>query len=886
MTNIAGRGSVVLVVWLTLLGSASAANFWALTQDQHLVRFTSAAPGTIVADLPVTGLPAGERLIAIRTMSTGIFLGVSSSGHSYSIDRHTGAVTLLPTQGSGHVAVPSGNQFGLTDFGVAILVSDTGQVILINSGLWDSSENGAWTPIGHWVAIAWYQTLAPTVQLHQFMIDSNTDMLLRNSSAFFLAQSISPVGPLGVDTPGLYTIDQASGHATLIGAIGAGPIISFSIDKQGLPILTQVPAPSAPGSVIQWPESNSSIEFSLRRTGDDVVAADYNFTTESIGTGAEFATAGQDYVPVSTIVHFEPGETEKRASIQVLDDNIRENNERFEVRLIENVANVRDAQQLVSIVDDDNKPPVLTITSPASLQLSTESDKIDLAGTVTDEDAGFFVIVIDKTIKPVTLVGGQMPTSPWSVTNVPLRMGRNVFEVDAVDRFGAQTSTTVEVWRQERIDQTFVFAEGATGGFFHTDLLFANPNFDDLSVTIDFLREDGVVVQAALRLFKMGRATLDVGKILGLEATAVAAVVHSTNNYPIVAERTMTWDQQGYGASGEKGASALSTTWLFAEGSQGFFKTFLLLVNPQTTSNDVTVRFLLESGAPLTKTYTMGPHQRLTVDGAAIPELQNQSFGMEVTFAQPGMAERSMYFGDSPLWTGGHESAGAPAAASDWFLAEGATGPFFETFLLLANPGNEPADVQMTYFPSTGVPVTRTRQVPANGRLTVNLEFEHPSLANAAIATHVTSSKPIVVERSQYWPYTPDQWYEAHNSFGQTAPGLHWGLAEGRVGGPREYQTYILLANPGAVPANVTVRFLTDGGRPVVTKTYTVPPTSRFNLPVDITTVPEIADTPFGATFGVDIYADVPIMVERSMYSNAIGQIWAAGTNATATRLP
>jgi hypothetical protein len=26
--------------------------------------------------------------------------------------------------------------------------------------------------------------------------------------------------------------------------------------------------------------------------------------------------------------------------------------------------------------------------------------------------------------------------------------------------------------------------------------------------------------------------------------------------------------------------------------------------------------------------------------------------------------------------------------------------------------------------------------------------------------------------------------------------------------------------------------------------------------------------------------------VERSMYSNAIGQIWAAGTNATATRLP
>jgi hypothetical protein len=108
-----------------------------------------------------------------------------------------------------------------------------------------------------------------------------------------------------------------------------------------------------------------------------------------------------------------------------------------------------------------------------------------------------------------------------------------------------------------------------------------------------------------------------------------------------------------------------------------------------------------------------------------------------------------MYFGDSPLWTGGHESAGAPAAATDWFLAEGATGPFFTTFLLLANPSSTLADVTLTYLPATGIPVTRTKQVPANGRLTVNLQFEDPSIENAAVATQVTSSQPIIVERSQ-----------------------------------------------------------------------------------------------------------------------------------------
>jgi hypothetical protein len=839
-----------------------------------------------------------------------MLVGIGSSGHAYSLDRRTAAATLLPTQGSGPVVVPSGNQFGLTEWGNGlILTSDTGQVVLINKGSWDSSTTTAWLPVGHWVAIAWYTAYAPpTSQNRQFMLDANTDMLLRNSGPNPLAQTITPIGPLGVDTSdsagmdadhvfdvlyavltvggtsGLYTLDQSTGHATLIGAVGVleihppRPLISFTIDKQGTPILTQISTPPLPGSGNVWPESNVSIEFSVRRTGDDLVPATYAWNTKSLGTGVDFATEGTDYVPVSTVLIFQPGETEKRVFIQLLDDTEREGNEQFAVRLFENEVLALVVERFIIIRDDDNQPPVLTVTSPASLGITTTSDTVSFAGTTSDEDPA---VVVSLKNTGIIQDASLTTANPWSFTNVHVDKGRNVFEIAATDVHGSRVSTLVEVWRLDPIDQTFVFAEGATGGFFSTNLLFANPNYVDTPITIDFLREDGVIVPKAVTLPATSRTTLDVGTIPGLEATATAAVVR-TNNFPIVAERTMTWDQRGYGASGEKGASALSTTWLFAEGSQGFFKTFLLLVNPQTTSNDVTVRFLLEAGAPITKTYTMSPHQRLTVDGAAIPELQNQSFGIEVTFAQPGVAERSMYFGDSPLWTGGHESAGAPSAATDWFLAEGATGPFFETFLLLANPGSEPAEVTMTYLPSTGIPVTRTTQVPANGRLTVNIEFEDSSLANAAVATHVTSSKPIVVERSQYWPFTPDQWYEAHNSFGQIAPGLHWGLAEGRVGGPQGYQTYILLANPGTSAAIVTVRFLRDNGGPVVTKTYLVPPTSRFNLSVDSTTVPEITD----ATFGVDIISTFPIMVERSMYCNAIGQVWAAGTNATATRLP
>ena len=41
---------------------------------------------------------------------------------------------------------------------------------------------------------------------------------------------------------------------------------------------------------------------------------------------------------------------------------------------------------------------------------------------------------------------------------------------------------------------------------------------------------------------------------------------------------------------------------------------------------------------------------------------------------------------DTPF-RGGHDSAGVTEPPAHWFFAEGATGRFFDTFLLLANPG-------------------------------------------------------------------------------------------------------------------------------------------------------------------------------------------------------
>jgi len=432
--------------------------------------------------------------------------------------------------------------------------------------------------------------------------------------------------------------------------------------------------------------------------------------------------------------------------------------------------------------------------------------------------------------------------------------------------------------------RTYYLSEGSTGGFFTTDVLIANPNATDAPVTLTFYTQEHGVVTKNLTVPALQRVTVTLNSMPEIGDGAVSTLVTSTSGAALAVERTMTWDKSGYGASGDKAVDAPATTWYFAEGSQGYFSTYVLLANPQTSANTATVTYLREGDTPVTRTYDLAPQSRTTLDLSTDAALVNRSFGMQVQFAQPGVAERSMYFGTTPFWKGGHESAGITAPSAEWLLAEGATGPFFETFILLANPNPVDAQTTVTFLPAGGSPVIKTKTIPANSRLTINIEPEDPALANVAVATQVHASVPIVAERSQYWPDPAPQWYEAHNSFGITSTGTKWGLAEGRVGQTPAYQSFILLANPGQTPAAVTVQFLRERGGAPFTKTFTVPATSRLNIAITGagSDVPELADENFGAI----ITSDQPIAVERSMYANANGLIWSAGTNAAASPLP
>jgi autotransporter-associated beta strand protein len=451
-------------------------------------------------------------------------------------------------------------------------------------------------------------------------------------------------------------------------------------------------------------------------------------------------------------------------------------------------------------------------------------------------------------------------------------------------RGGTQNNDVVLTALEDPPPITYFLSEGATGGFFDEDVLIANPNDAAAPVTLTFSKENGQQVKATRSLPPQSHLTVHVDQIAGLEATSASAQVTSESGQPLVVERSMFWDKTYYAGHTGSAVDEPGPDWFFAEGSQGFFDTFVLVINPNPTATDVTFTFFRENEAPVTKTVAVGPTTRLTLHAGDVPELIDRSFGIAVHASQPIMAERSVYFGTTPtrLWSGGTESAGVNAPSTHWFLAEGATGGFFDTFVLLSNPQTTAANVTVQYLLDTGETITVPKTIPANTRLTINIEAEDDvRLHNAAVSTVVTSDVAIIAERSMYWPGAAVPWGEGHNSFGVVDAGTSWGLSEGRIGGPLNFHTYILLANPQTTAANVTVRYLRDTGAPV-TKTYTVPPTSRFNI--DTSTVAELHDESFGAV--ITVTNGVNIIVERSMYWDSNGFVFSGGTNATGIRLP
>lgn len=445
-----------------------------------------------------------------------------------------------------------------------------------------------------------------------------------------------------------------------------------------------------------------------------------------------------------------------------------------------------------------------------------------------------------------------------------------------------------------RGSSSVLFAEGASSDFFSTQFALFNPGPTTTGAVVRFIRADGAIRSTWLAVPGRTRRTIAVSAVAGMAQAEFSTIVES--DAFLVADRTMTWGASGYGAHAETGIARPAPTWYLAEGSTvGGFSLFYLLQNPGVTPALVRVRYLRPAGPPLEKTYTLPPTSRTTLwvnqeqfegIGAALSST-DVSAVLDVVQGPPIIVERSMYLTlPGQMFGAGHESSGVTAPASEWFFAEGATGPYFDQFLLVANPSTAATHIEVTYLLPDGHTVTKGHQVAANSRYTIWVDQEDAQLADTAVSTWVRAidDVPVIVERAMWWPGAWPTWHEAHHSAGATATGTRWALAEGEVGGPHDVNTYALVANTSLAGAQVQVTlFFEDGGS--AARTFFVGARSRFNVDTGAA-FPGAMGRRFATLVESVGQAPAQLVVERGMYWNAAGQRWAAGTSSLGTRLP
>ena len=105
-----------------------------------------------------------------------------------------------------------------------------------------------------------------------------------------------------------------------------------------------------------------------------------------------------------------------------------------------------------------------------------------------------------------------------------------------------------------------------------------------------------------------------------------------------------------------------------------------------------TITFLRENDTPVVQTVPVARSRARRCMPATTAKSSAAPSAIIVEATRPVIAERAMYFASLPgrFWAGGHANTGIAAPSTSWFHAEGATGRFFNTFILLSNPQTRP----------------------------------------------------------------------------------------------------------------------------------------------------------------------------------------------------
>ncbi len=381
-------------------------------------------------------------------------------------------------------------------------------------------------------------------------------------------------------------------------------------------------------------------------------------------------------------------------------------------------------------------------------------------------------------------------------------------------------------------------------------LLLANPGKETVRATVNLFCSTGETAEVPVEVPPLSRRTVHVDE--HFNRREVSAVVMGDS--PLVAERAMYFNYMGTyeGGSCGHGVTTPSDRWYLAEGCTAQkFDTWILFLNPGEEEAQARVRLLREDGHQREVVVKVPGRWRSTLSVDQLEDFSSCSFSAAVFSDKPLVVERAMYF-EYAGKKGGHVAEAASETSTTWYFAEGYTAEDFDTWILVGNPEDRAARVKFRLCTPEGREKRVEVEVRPHSRFTLKVDDHLPS---SEVSVFLESDVPVVAERAMYFNFRGKD--DGSCALGVTNAGPRWYLAEGYTA--EDFDTWILVGNPGDEAAEVRISLLTRGGLAKELR-YRVAPRSRFTLHVDdVLPADEVSAV-------VEEVAGRPIVAERAMY--------------------
>jgi len=193
-----------------------------------------------------------------------------------------------------------------------------------------------------------------------------------------------------------------------------------------------------------------------------------------------------------------------------------------------------------------------------------------------------------------------------------------------------------------------------------------------------------------------------------------------------------------------------------------------------------------------------------------------------------------------------------------WYLAEGTTAWGFSSSIHIENPNDQDVNARVTYMLTDGSTKSIMVGLPKMSQTEVS-PFDTIGAVDFSTKVECLQGKSIAVDRTISWEIGVGQAAAITNSIGVTGTATTWYLPEGSSNWG--FETWLLIQNPNAQPANCKVTYMIEGvGPKTIDHKIAAHSRATFNM------LDEIGK----ADASIKVESDVGVIPERSMYTHWI----------------